>query len=267
MSDKATHLKDLSFAITAKRSQQHAEVGQLNLLAGARGDAADRTPTENSSLYTSGERLATDLAASDGTMSVISDMSIVIGMNSVVADEDNNMNVFAEVVEIYTEFYQDLTNAMTTVSDCISADSDTNYVDINVTGIVSALSEVVSETATLSVQLPQPVTSSAISSWQTELGSSFNVSSTGVVTINTDDVASMISSTNGLGSGTSVKINTAQESEWQSEMDSEVSNVETDVQTLVDKYSDRQSTFDNLVKVMSTSLTSMSDMWKSYLDI
>ncbi|WP_227318230.1 IpaD/SipD/SspD family type III secretion system needle tip protein [Cedecea davisae] len=64
-----------------------------------------------------------------------------------------------------------------------------------------------------------------------------------------------------------MKCNSAQWAAWQAGLDMQKDNIQTGMQTLTQKYSNANSTYDNLVKVLSSTITSLLDCDKGFLNI
>ncbi|GAA5238858.1 hypothetical protein BMMON2_16800 [Burkholderia mallei] len=60
---------------------------------------------------------------------------------------------------------------------------------------------------------------------------------------------------------------TARYQAWNTAFSGQKDNIQNDVQTLVEKYSHQNSNFDNLVKVLSGAISTLTDTAKSYLQI
>lgn len=61
--------------------------------------------------------------------------------------------------------------------------------------------------------------------------------------------------------------NSAQWAAWQAGLDMQKDTIQTGMQTLTQKYSNANSTYDNLVKVLSSTITSLLDCDKGFLNI
>ncbi|MBU4680528.1 IpaD/SipD/SspD family type III secretion system needle tip protein [Cedecea davisae] len=67
--------------------------------------------------------------------------------------------------------------------------------------------------------------------------------------------------------GLGMLCNSAQWAAWQAGLDMQKDNIQTGMQTLTQKYSNANSTYDNLVKVLSSTITSLLDCDKGFLNI
>lgn len=209
-----------------------------------------------------------------------SDYDIITSEVKVIEQANGELTTYQQIVAMYTDYFEDFIDKVNDIRSCVTADSDSNYMDVNVNKALQDTKDLRDDAKKLSVTIP----ASQLKEWETELGVDPNdmTSTSGSspviiepvpgddahykVEINTKEIDSLENDIKGVAnSGSSVKINSALGSGFINSLDTVKGNVQNDVQTLVTKFSNRQSSFDNLVKVLSSSISSFSDVWKSYL--
>lgn len=62
------------------------------------------------------------------------------------------------------------------------------------------------------------------------------------------------------------KISTAEYQAWQTAFNTEIENMKTDVQILTSRYSTANSTYDLVIKLLSSTITALFDSAKGYLN-
>jgi invasin D len=91
-----------------------------------------------------------------------------------------------------------------------------------------------------------------------------NADGTYGVMISTGRLQAMIKSLDGEGKEWTID-NAKYQAWWTNGIISEENGVQTEVQTMAEKYSHRITVYDNLVKVLSSTIAAMQEVWKSYL--
>ncbi|AGK49783.1 type III effector protein IpaD/SipD/SspD [Burkholderia thailandensis MSMB121] len=196
-----------------------------------------------------------DAAGSDGG---IEPDPILQGLIDVIAQGKSDVDAYATIVEGLTKYFQSVADVMSKLQDYISAKDDKNM-KIDGHAIRELLQDVIDHLPTM--QLPK---GADIARWRKELGDAVTISDSGVVTINPDKLIKMRDS---LPDSGDVTWDTARYQAWNTAFSGQKDNIQNDVQTLVEKYSHQNSNFDNLVKVLSGAISTLTDTAKSYLQI
>jgi invasin D len=238
----------------------------------------------------SGEDAANVSFAARQGAAMISDGELIEGELRVLGNGDADVRAYQQVVEMVTHYYQDLTKALAATAKSIKAGKDANYIEINVDEIAKQLQGVIDAAAQLKVKLPNvPVEGAArqewLKQWRQEFGAALDdrgnavrggpvvIHDDGNVTIDPSQVEAMLSSLGNLPDAKdkdgryakSLQVNNATYQSWQTARDTQRSNVQTDVQTLLSKFQNRQSMFDNLIKLLSNTINQLAETRKQYM--
>ncbi|MBF3698916.1 SctA family type III secretion system needle tip protein BipD [Burkholderia pseudomallei] len=207
------------------------------------------------------ERLETELLG--GTLDTAGDEGgiqpdpILQGLVDVIGQGKSDIDAYATIVEGLTKYFQSVADVMSKLQDYISAKDDKNM-KIDGGKIKALIQQVIDHLPTM--QLPK---GADIARWRKELGDAVSISDSGVVTINPDKLIKMRDSLPPDGT----VWDTARYQAWNTAFSGQKDNIQNDVQTLVEKYSHQNSNFDNLVKVLSGAISTLTDTAKSYLQI
>lgn len=175
----------------------------------------------------------------------------------VIAQGKSDVDAYATIVEGLTKYFQSVADVMSKLQDYISAKDDKNM-KIDGGKIKALIQQVIDNLPKM--QLPK---GADIARWRKELGDAVSISDSGVVTINPDKLIKMRDSLPPDGT----VWDTARYQAWNTAFSGQKDNIQNDVQTLVEKYSHQNSNFDNLVKVLSGAISTLTDTAKSYLQI
>lgn len=175
----------------------------------------------------------------------------------VIAQGKSDVDAYATIVEGLTKYFQSVADVMSKLQDYISAKDDKNM-KIDGGKIKALIQQVIDNLP--KIQLPK---GADIARWRKELGDAVSISDSGVVTINPDKLIKMRDSLPPDGT----VWDTARYQAWNTAFSGQKDNIQNDVQTLVEKYSHQNSNFDNLVKVLSGAISTLTDTAKSYLQI
>ncbi|MGL5266007.1 MAG: type III secretion system needle tip protein SctA [Plesiomonas shigelloides] len=191
------------------------------------------------------------------------------------------LEVYENVVGKYTEFYTDFSDILSQMGGWISpGGKDGNQVKLNVDALVNALKTLTSK-YTLpnqnAVLFPSQSEGSGITGvsdrkvaeqWAKELGLPDScvqqVNGKYVVVVDLTPINAMIRDTSALGKG-EVEIDNAKFQAWQAGFKAQEENLKNTLQTLTQKYSSANSLYDNLVKVLSSTISSCLETAKSFL--
>jgi invasin D len=199
-----------------------------------------------------------------------------------VLDEGKDqVAAFNEIATMYADYYQDLTTALGNTAKDITAGSDGNTLTVDVNDMMDELTKAQASARAMSVKLPDPPPGVSqadwVNGWREQLGDERDkngahiggpvvVEDDGTVKIDTKQIDDMINSLGGL-TGTKTDdgklvISSASYQAWQSGRDAERSNVQSAVQTYVSKFENAQSNFNNLIKLISTTISELADCAK-----
>ncbi|SUX38016.1 36 kDa membrane antigen [Cedecea davisae] len=191
------------------------------------------------------------------------------------------LDVFQQAVEKYAAFYSDLSDFLSKLKGFISAGGE-GYTHLDVQKFYDAIDALISKYDGTDAQRLYPVEGSAskeeCEAWCREMGLdpekciSSGTGETGYsVKIDLSPLYEMkksVAYTGKDGDGNYVMaLNSAQWTAWQAGMDMQKDKIQTGMQTLTQKYSNANSTFDNLVKVLSSTISSLLDCDKGFLTI
>lgn len=191
------------------------------------------------------------------------------------------LEVYENVVGKYTEFYTDFSDILSQMGGWISpGGKDGNQVKLNVDALVNALEKLKTKHKLPyqnAVLFPSQSEGSGITGvserkvaeqWAKELGlpdscvQLFNGKY--VVVVDLTPIEAMIRDTRALGKG-EVEIDNAKFQAWQAGFKAQEENLKNTLQTLTQKYSSANSLYDNLVKVLSSTISSCLETAKSFL--
>ena len=167
--------------------------------------------------------------------------------------------------------YQEFSDVLSDLASNISPGKDGNNVKLDWRKIVSSL-ETIKNNYSNKPLYPSSgtVTKEQAEKWSAEFGqgvSTVKQSGSGwVVNINMTPIEKMIQSLNNIGGNSSpVEIDNAKYQAWNAGFSAEDESMKNGLQTLVQKYSNANSIFDNLVKVLSSTISSCTDTDKMFL--
>ncbi|EAM6532870.1 type III secretion system needle tip protein SipD [Salmonella enterica] len=192
---------------------------------------------------------------------------------------DNYLGVYENVVAVYTDFYQAFSDILSKMGGWLSPGKDGNTVKLNVDALKSEIrslvnkyNQVTKNTILFPSQTGSGVTTATraeAEQWIKELNlpdSCLKASGSGyVVLVDTGPLNKMITDLNGIGSGSDLELDNAKYQAWQSGFKAQEENLKTTLQTLTQKYSNANSLYDNLVKVLSSTISSSLETAKSFL--
>lgn len=192
---------------------------------------------------------------------------------------DNYLGVYENVVAVYTDFYQAFSDILSKMGGWLSPGKDGNTVKLNVDelkseirSLVNKYNQVTKNTILFPSQTGSGVTTATraeAEQWIKELNlpdSCLKASGSGyVVLVDTGPLNKMITDLNGIGSGSALEMDNAKYQAWQSGFKAQEENLKTTLQTLTQKYSNANSLYDNLVKVLSSTISSSLETAKSFL--
>ncbi|EJH2658170.1 SPI-1 type III secretion system needle tip complex protein SipD [Salmonella enterica] len=192
---------------------------------------------------------------------------------------ESYLGVYENVVAVYTDFYQAFSDILSKMGGWLSPGKDGNTVKLNVNALKSEISSLINKynqinknTILFPSQTGSGVTTATraeAEQWIKELNlpdSCLKASGSGyVVLVDMGPLNKMVSDLNGIGSGSALEMDNAKYQAWQSGFKAQEENLKTTLQTLTQKYSNANSLYDNLVKVLSSTISSSLETAKSFL--
>lgn len=208
-----------------------------------------------------------------GSSGPLSSAQICQNVADAIADMNTNyLEVFQDAVELYASFFSDFSDLMGELYKFISANDDRTVLDVR--DFANALDQFL---AKYPVNPPNDKTTlfsgtkEECEAWAQQFGldaskSVKQVNGRYVVVIDTSSVQNIRDSLNNLDNP-SQEFNVAQWQAWHANVDMQKESVSNNMQTLTQKYANASSTFDNLVKVLSSTISSLLDTDKSFFNI
>ena len=202
--------------------------------------------------------------------------------DKISATGEHYLGVYENVVAVYTRFYQDYSNILSALGGWLLPGKDGNNVKLDVTSLMQALNQLLQEYGSpseKSVLFPAQsggtligATETEARQWLEELNlpeTCLKPVGTGyVVLVDLTPVQKMVDDLNGLGrpgDDSKLEMDNAKYQAWQSGFKAQEENMKTTLQTLTQKYSNANSLYDNLVKVLSSTISSCMEAAKSFL--
>ncbi|EAA4815622.1 type III secretion system needle tip complex protein IpaD [Shigella boydii] len=193
-----------------------------------------------------------------------------------IADSINDINeqylkVYEHAVSSYTQMYQEFSAVLSSLAGWISpGGNDGNSVKLQVKSLKDALTTLKKNYEDKPLYpATNTVSEQEANKWLTELGGTIGTVSAKnggyVVSINMTPINNMLNSLNKLGTTDEVVLDNAKYQAWNAGFSAEDETMKNNLQTLVQKYSNANSIFDNLVKVLSSTISSCTDTDKLFL--
>lgn len=269
----------LSSSFSALEGNEHSEAlavltrHDLDFLASARAAAAfSRTMLADVTESTDGDNPADDpellcifnAVASDAEFSTSSSKEICDAVADAIGSMgENYLDPFQEAVEVYASFYSDFSEAIASLKNYIKADDDKIVFDGE--GFAAELSAVTNKYKGDSGVLYRASSPEEARAWAKEMGLDPDKCVVGkTVRIDLSPIDKLIADTK---KNKNVTLNSAQWAAYQSSVDIVKDSVQTSMQSLTQKYSNANSTFDNLVKILSSTISQLLESDKSFFNI
>ncbi|ECC9296215.1 SPI-1 type III secretion system needle tip complex protein SipD [Salmonella enterica] len=223
---------------------------------------------------------ASSMAQPKGTISDVKIWEMI--SDSISAIGDNYLGVYENVVAVYTDFYQAFSDILSKMGGWLLPGKDGNTVKLDVTSLKNDLNSLISkydQTNKNTILFPTQTGSSVKGAteaearqWLSDLNlpdSCLKSTSSGyVVIVDLAPLRKMVTDITGLGaagSDSKLEMDNAKYQAWQSGFKAQEENLKTTLQTLTQKYSNANSLYDNLVKVLSSTISSSLETAKSFL--
>ncbi|WP_269765090.1 type III secretion system needle tip protein SctA [Burkholderia ubonensis] len=196
------------------------------------------------------------------------------------------LGVYENVVAQYTEFYKAYSDILSKMGGWITTGKDGNSVKLNVTALKNELQKLhdkYSLPSSAGVLFPaknsdgnlQGANKDKAEEWADALGLPRSCvqefpagSGKYAVAVDMTPIDTMMRNLGGLGSADNdgnVGLDNAKFQAWQSGFKAQEENLKTTLQTLTQKYSNSNSLYDNLVKVLSSTISACMETCKSFL--
>ncbi|WP_175924295.1 IpaD/SipD/SspD family type III secretion system needle tip protein [Burkholderia latens] len=201
---------------------------------------------------------------------------IIDKLNNAMKSEDGNLQTYEKIVGKVMELLRDLSKLMADIGGHVHSTSDGKSITVDASMIYWELKGIANELSGVFASCdPQDV-----DQWKQELGplcpSLINVDENGGFSINTgsgsvlDQMAQAIVQIDSDApnySDSTATLNPAAYQAWWTGFQGMESQIENMGQTIAEKYSHRNSNFDNLIKIISSTVQSMVDTSKQFLQI
>lgn len=164
---------------------------------------------------------------------------------------------YGQLVSEYMNYTQAVTDVMSDLSSYVTASDDGSKVTFKAKELSDDIQAKLNTLSNWSITLPGTAVLSS-SDWSSELKGNFNVTSNpnGTTTL-TLDVTNLRGMQNSLASYSDGDISVTQYNAWYSGFSSQKDNVQNLSQSIAEKFSKMNTTFDDLVRVMSSTITAL----------
>lgn len=218
--------------------------------------------------------------------SSLSDWALFDNLSKTIGEAKSDLvDPYGDIVKGLTDYFGNISELMSKLSDWVKAGKDSSHMSVNAKAIYDALDDLIwkysqtdregypqtAKVAIVVLDCPDGMTPAEFrEKWQKELGDALDVVSAANrnwVCVNVDKLRQMRDSLYDHRYDSDWEPNTAQYQAWNTGFSGEKDGIQNDVQTLVEKYSRLNSTFDNMVKILSATMQAMLETEKAYLRI
>lgn len=172
--------------------------------------------------------------------------------------QDNYMDIYAQVTEQYQLYMQDVNTFKASLTSYM--DNGTDEIKLNLAGIKDEITKVIDKwqkNPILTVGSKEEA-----DYWQDQLGLSYRVNGANYYFFaNLQPMYDIRDSVNKLSS----PLSTARFNQWQNSVNSACSTIESDTQIIAQKYSQANTVFNNLAKILSSTMDSLYQTDKEFL--
>lgn len=184
--------------------------------------------------------------------------------DAIAAMDEGYLDVFQEAVEAYASFYADFSEVMANLKNYITVDDEDIIFDGR--GFAAELQTVIDKYSGDAGILYSGSSPEEAKTWAKEMGLDPDKCVDGNnVRIDLSSVENLKNSS--YNDYNNKKLNSAQWAAYQSSVDIVKDSVQTGMQSLTQKYSNANSTFDNLVKILSSTISQLLESDKSFFNI
>jgi invasin D len=263
---------DARLAIKAYAARRDALLDKLGVKQQSHG-----APLQNKALFVASIESMQALQGSGGKLqgsggtgyTSTSDVDFFKELEALIAQDKANLDAYNDIVRGLTEFMADVADIMNQLSKFVHADKDGKNMIVDGDALTKAIQAVLDKyQSKVIAHVPvDPKTGkvdpSVLAQWKKELGGAVNIDADGNVTVNIDKLENMQKS---FPRGEQTW-DMAKYQAWSTGFSAEKDGIQNDVQTMAEKWSHRNSVFDNFVKILSGSITALADVWKGFLQI
>lgn len=190
------------------------------------------------------------------------------GLKTTISEaKDAIVDPYGVLVQEYMQYVQSITDLMANLSTYVNASGDGTTVSFRAAELKSAIEAKIAEFKNWSLTLPGTSALSA-ADWQKELSGNFNATSnsdgTTQISLDLTNLQAMSDSLKGYSDS---DISVTQYNTWYTGFTGQKDSVMNLSQSIAEKFSRMNSTFDNLVKLMSSTISALMDSAKGYLQI
>lgn len=224
------------------------------------GVLIDTTPAKNVlkalQRLLDGQQLNSSLTSTDD---VISDWEIYDDVCDALFNmQDNYMRPYAEVTEQYELYMSDVTAFKTSLTNYM--DNGTDEIKLDLKSIKKELNTLIDKWSTTPILTVE--TKEQADYWADQLGLTYTQNESGYsFYVNLSPMYDILDSVNNLSS----PLSTARFNQWQNSVNSSCSTVESDTQIIAQKYSQANTVFNNLAKILSSTMDSLYQADKEFL--
>ncbi|MFJ2975288.1 IpaD/SipD/SspD family type III secretion system needle tip protein [Kluyvera sp. NPDC087067] len=184
--------------------------------------------------------------------------------DAIAAMGEGYLDIFQEAVEAYASFYADFSEVMANLKKYITVDDEDIKFDGR--GFAAELQTVIDKYSGDAGILFSGSSPEEAKAWAKEMGLDPDKCVDGNnVRIDLSSVKNLKNSS--YNDYNNKKLNSAQWAAYQSSVDIVKDSVQTGMQSLTQKYSNANSTFDNLVKILSSTISQLLESDKSFFNI
>lgn len=241
----------------ATELQSYAQSWQESLQA--RGQLIDTSPAQTVLKAIQPLLSSSQKSLSSGSDGVISDWEIYDQVcEKLDYMQTNYMGIYAQVTEQYQLYMQDVNSFKISLTNYM--DNGTDEIKLDLAGIESEIDKVIDkweQTPILTVDTKEDA-----DYWQDQLGLPYTEGADGYsFYVNLQPMYDIRDSVNQLSS----PLSTARFNQWQNSVNSACSTIESDTQIIAQKYSQANTVFNNLAKILSATMDSLYQTDKEYL--
>ncbi|ORM83733.1 hypothetical protein HA42_05765 [Pantoea deleyi] len=269
-SDGAQPSDDVTEMIAAQEQRVKSSAQALSDIQ--REIVTNRTKASYSlSQFSAGKQRAALESASEGDEAEISTHTsyadLWAGMALAIKEiKDDYVDFYADLMQKYTEMYEAYnTHVQGAASKAVSTGDDGNNVKFDASLMSSGYTNFRKEIKSIdlgSVKNWSKMTSDERKSMETTLAPAFKVDDSGKIEFNLDQYSAAPDHPSGISNG---KVSTASYQAWLASFNAGGSALQSNMQAFAQRYSQANSTFDNLNKVLSGAITSLAECAKDVL--
>ncbi|POT59496.1 hypothetical protein C3432_01880 [Citrobacter amalonaticus] len=172
--------------------------------------------------------------------------------------QTNYMDIYAQVTEQYQLYMQDVNSFKASLTNNMSSSDD--EIKLNIPAIKTEINKVINKWSTTPILTVD--TKEKAEYWQEQLGLPYSQTGGGYsFYANLAPMYDILNSTSQLPSS----VSTARFNQWQNGVNSSCSTIESDTQIIAQKYSQANTVFNNLAKILSSTMDALYQTDKEFL--